>query len=109
MSLAAQSVFKLHEKFMSFVETTSTHYHHILLCLGNRSLLGAGEDGREEASVRKNSQHMARPSVTTTYGPPSSQMGFLVTSGGDRKNTEEPTASSMHLQVSPSFLRMGGK
>lgn len=56
--LVTQSVFKLHEKFMSFIEVTSTNYHHTLPCLRNGSLLGIGEDGREEASIRKNSQHM---------------------------------------------------
>lgn len=93
---------------MSFVETTSTHYHHILLCLGKRFLLGTEEDGREEASVKKNSQHMARPSVSTTYGLPPSQTGLLVMSGGGGEKPHK-RANSMHLQVSPSFLIWGEK
>lgn len=61
MSLIAQTVFKLHEKFMSFIKATSTYYHHILPRLGNRSLLKIGKDGKGETSVKKKIQHMASP------------------------------------------------
>lgn len=108
MSLAAQSIFKLHEKFMSFMEVTSTHYHHILPCLGNRSLLGTGEDGRREVSVKKNHQHTARPSsvITTSRLTYFTNWDFYwhLGEGEATQKSPEPIACSLHLPAGFSII-----
>ena len=45
---------------MSLIKVTSTYYHHIFPCLGNRFFLGIGEDGKGETRVKK-SQHVGSP------------------------------------------------
>lgn len=104
MSLAAWSVFKLHEKFMSLLGVTSAYYHHILSCLGNRFLLGTRADSRGEASVRKNSQHPAGPSVTTTSGWTSFTSGTYADIWRRGDGTKEPTAHSLHLPTNLSVI-----
>lgn len=112
MSLAAQSVFKLHEKFMSFIEATSTHYHHILSCLGNRFLLGAGEDGRGEVGVRKNSStqlaHQSSP-PSLTNGPTSFTNGTSADIWGRGRQHQRTQSTLIASSCQPlNFLELMG-
>lgn len=82
MSLAAQSVFKLHEKFMSLIEATSAHYHHILSCLEKRFLLlGAGKMAEERPVLGRTASTQQSHQSPPPLDAPHSQVGLLLTSG----------------------------